>query len=75
MTRSGGDTARAHLYLGIAVILAEIELESVVNLLLKKSSYCTLPAIVKPGLTPIGGLLVSPTLIHLLTRRVARPGA
>ena len=25
MTRSGGDTARAHLYLGIAVILAEME--------------------------------------------------
>ena len=29
----------------------------------------------KIGLTPVGGLLVSPTLVYLLTRRVARPGA
>ena len=28
----------------------------------------------KIGLTPIGGLLVSPTLVYLLTRRVCRPG-
>jgi hypothetical protein len=28
----------------------------------------------KIGLTPVGGLLVSPTLVYLLTRRVARPG-
>ncbi len=29
----------------------------------------------KIGLTPVGGLLVSPTLVFLLTRRVCRPGA
>ena len=28
----------------------------------------------KIGLTPVGGLLVSPTLVFLLTRRVCRPG-
>mgnify|MGYP007085773382 FL=1 len=28
----------------------------------------------KIGLTPVGGLLVSPTLVFLLTRRVSRPG-
>ena len=27
------------------------------------------------GLTPVGGLLVSPTLVFLLTRRVCRPGS
>ncbi|MFW6313745.1 MAG: hypothetical protein ACOC2N_07665 [Spirochaetota bacterium] len=30
---------------------------------------------VKIGLTPIAGLLVSPTLVYLLTERIARPGA
>jgi len=29
----------------------------------------------KIGLTPVGGLLISPTLVFLLTRRVCRPGA
>lgn len=39
--------------------------------------YTSLMPLITPkiGLTPIGGLLISPTLVYLLTRRVCRPGA